>query len=614
MFSVKISFNGEIRRVAIPVVGGVPSIGINELNDLTKRAFPCPENSELLYSWTDEDGDVITVSSDEELRLAISCLHAQEVSAFKFQVLAKPLPRPSASDPDRDASMPSNAAHTTHAHVTCDECGMSPIIGPRFKCSVRSDFDLCQGCEAAGLQPYPMIKVYHPDQNPLAIIVAVDDDRTRFGGPHGHGHHRFGRHGHGHPHGPRGGPHGHRGGPNRPWCHKGDPSAENQNQPNQASAPWRGRCGAKSAFINAFDAFAAGLVGAGVIPGDTSAASEKTSSTPAAATANSTAAGNNDDAAATEQALLEQAVQASIEEQIAKQPVPAPSTNMTTVVAVEPKPAMRFVRDATFPDGTKVQPGSVFVKTWRVRNDGSTAWPDSTALVTAGGDLLTAPDLAVPVSQSLVNPGDEVDISATLTAPACTGRHTAYFRLQNRDTGAFFGQRLWADVRVEDADPSWFVLEAGDSAFGIAPEAAAEAAMSQPTTAAASAVADVVIADMKPQPQSQPEPHEQSAAMPEVQVLALPEQAVAPSAVAAGSSESTSASASDSADSVALDVWSRVWSSELEVLKQMGFTNIGALVPVLQEHIQVPAMLSDTKRVNADALQAIVIQLLGMSQ
>ena len=41
----------------------------------------------------------------------------------------------------------------------------------------------------------------------------------------------------------------------------------------------------------------------------------------------------------------------------------------------------RFVKDVTFPDGTQVQPGSVFLKTWRIRNDGAYPWPEQVALV-----------------------------------------------------------------------------------------------------------------------------------------------------------------------------------------------------------------------------------------
>lgn len=36
-----------------------------------------------------------------------------------------------------------------HIGVTCDHCKMSPIRGVRYKCSVCSDFDMCQICEGA---------------------------------------------------------------------------------------------------------------------------------------------------------------------------------------------------------------------------------------------------------------------------------------------------------------------------------------------------------------------------------------------------------------------------------------------------------------------------------
>jgi hypothetical protein len=46
----------------------------------------------------------------------------------------------------------------------------------------------------------------------------------------------------------------------------------------------------------------------------------------------------------------------------------------------------RFVKDVTFPDGTTVQPGSVFLKTWRIRNDGTQRWPDNVVLTCAGNN------------------------------------------------------------------------------------------------------------------------------------------------------------------------------------------------------------------------------------
>jgi len=47
-----------------------------------------------------------------------------------------------------------------HHGVTCDACNMYPIIGSRFKCMVRSDFDLCENCEkTCNKEGFPMLKL-----------------------------------------------------------------------------------------------------------------------------------------------------------------------------------------------------------------------------------------------------------------------------------------------------------------------------------------------------------------------------------------------------------------------------------------------------------------------
>jgi len=46
-----------------------------------------------------------------------------------------------------------------HRGITCDVCEMSPVRGNRWKCTVRSDYDLCDACEAKDTTGYPMIKI-----------------------------------------------------------------------------------------------------------------------------------------------------------------------------------------------------------------------------------------------------------------------------------------------------------------------------------------------------------------------------------------------------------------------------------------------------------------------
>jgi len=41
---------------------------------------------------------------------------------------------------------PRRACTQVHKYVTCDGCGVAPIVGPRFKCETCADYDLCGAC------------------------------------------------------------------------------------------------------------------------------------------------------------------------------------------------------------------------------------------------------------------------------------------------------------------------------------------------------------------------------------------------------------------------------------------------------------------------------------
>lgn len=114
-------------------------------------------------------------------------------------------------------------------------------------------------------------------------------------------------------------------------------------------------------------------------------------------------------------------------------PSPVPTVaSATSAPAVSPTSscdAAQFVTDVTYPDGTAVNSGDAFTKTWRLKNVGSCSWTPSYALVFTGGEAM-----AGPAAQSLVgnvNPGQTVDISVALTAPASNGAHTGNWGLRN---------------------------------------------------------------------------------------------------------------------------------------------------------------------------------------
>jgi hypothetical protein len=94
------------------------------------------------------------------------------------------------------------------------------------------------------------------------------------------------------------------------------------------------------------------------------------------------------------------------------------------------------VADVTIPDGTKLDPGADFTKTWRLKNIGTTTWSTAYSLVHASNDKIGGPaTVSLPKN---VAPGETVDLSVDLTAPNETGKHTSYWKLSN-DRGQLFG-------------------------------------------------------------------------------------------------------------------------------------------------------------------------------
>ncbi len=127
-------------------------------------------------------------------------------------------------------------------------------------------------------------------------------------------------------------------------------------------------------------------------------------------------------------------------------PVPPSATpEPATATPVPPTPTAgvsgctdlaAFVADVTIPDGTAIGAGTAFVKTWRLRNNGTCTWTSSYALVFDSGDRMGGPD-SVALAGA-VAPGSTVDLSVNLTAPAGPGSYQGNWKLRN-GAGVLFG-------------------------------------------------------------------------------------------------------------------------------------------------------------------------------
>lgn len=110
-----------------------------------------------------------------------------------------------------------------------------------------------------------------------------------------------------------------------------------------------------------------------------------------------------------------------------------------------------FVADITIPDGSYVAPGTAFTKTWRIRNNGSVTWNTNYKLIFVSGTQMNAPGwIALPHN---VAPGQTIDLTLNMTAPASSGSYRASFKLQS-DSGEIFGVgyncdvAIWAEIRT----------------------------------------------------------------------------------------------------------------------------------------------------------------------
>jgi hypothetical protein len=128
-------------------------------------------------------------------------------------------------------------------------------------------------------------------------------------------------------------------------------------------------------------------------------------------------------------------------------PTPLPHTPVPPTLTPACVYSMGFVADVTIPDNTIIQPGTGFVKTWRIRNNGTCAWPFGTNWAFDGGNQMGGP-AAVPAPAAI--PGQVVDVSVYLIAPAAPGTHTGYWTLRLPD-GQSVRQRYYVRIVVPAA-------------------------------------------------------------------------------------------------------------------------------------------------------------------
>src|SRR5687768_16433552 len=102
--------------------------------------------------------------------------------------------------------------------------------------------------------------------------------------------------------------------------------------------------------------------------------------------------------------------------------------------------------DVNIPDGTTMTPGQDFIKTWRVKNNGSCPWGAGYELVYAG----YADDMSGQFQplEEVVQPGQEVELSIQFQAPDAAGEYVSAWQMQN-PAGVTFEEIIFVKILVQ---------------------------------------------------------------------------------------------------------------------------------------------------------------------
>lgn len=109
-----------------------------------------------------------------------------------------------------------------------------------------------------------------------------------------------------------------------------------------------------------------------------------------------------------------------------------PAATITPAASLTATPTCdlaEFIADVTIPDGSPFPANQNFTKTWRLKNTGACTWTSSYQVIFDSGEAMSGP-ATQPLAGS-VAPGQTVDVSVNLKAPASPGSYRGYWKLRN---------------------------------------------------------------------------------------------------------------------------------------------------------------------------------------
>ena len=115
-----------------------------------------------------------------------------------------------------------------------------------------------------------------------------------------------------------------------------------------------------------------------------------------------------------------------------------------TPASATPTPScyrLRWIKDVTIPDFSKMNAGETFTKTWQVSNSGTCAWAPGFQFAFYGGDPMGGSN---DILTQAVSPGEQMNLSIPMTTPSGIGIIISTWRMSVN--GWFFGDALTVKI------------------------------------------------------------------------------------------------------------------------------------------------------------------------
>lgn len=192
---VKLCFNEEIHRIS-----SLPD-NTKALLDLAQHFFKHKLPTDWTLQYQDSDKDLIMLTDDQDLKHLKEEIASSPSSLTSIKIFVLPLNNTNSTEAKALSNEPKNSdcqqeekeepkekipphleellkkrqeannsfipppPSNIHENIQCNGCGIVPIVGIRYHCSVCEDFDYCEECEArcSSNHQHVFMKIRKPD-------------------------------------------------------------------------------------------------------------------------------------------------------------------------------------------------------------------------------------------------------------------------------------------------------------------------------------------------------------------------------------------------------------------------------------------------------------------